>query len=86
MKKTEQQKQIISEAEEAAYRIEETMSSVQCLILGSIISADNDEYTEEQKQEVISRYNEAKETHKYDWCKILEPVDSTGKLAKLFEL
>lgn len=86
MKKTEQQNQIISQAEEAAYQTEETMSSVQCLILGSIISADNDRYTEEQKQEVISRYNEARKANKYDWNYILEPVDNTGKLTKLFEL
>lgn len=86
MKKTEQQKQIISQAEEAAYQIEKTLSSVQCLILGSIISAENDKYTEEQKQNVITRYNEARETNKYDWNYILEPVDNTGKLAELFEL
>lgn len=85
MKKTAQQKQIISQAEEAAYQTEEIMSSVQCLILGAIISADNEEYTEEQKQNVITRYNEAGETNKYDWNYILEPVDDTGKLAELFE-
>ena len=83
---TEQQKQTISQAEEAAYQIEETMSSVHCLILGSIISADNDQYTEEQKQEIITRYNTAKESKDYNWKYILEPVDNTGKLAKLFEL
>lgn len=86
MKKTEQQNQIISQAEEAAYQTEETMSSVQCLILGSIISADNDRYTEEQKQEVISRYNTAKESKDYNWKYILEPVDNTDKLSQLFEL
>lgn len=86
MKKTEQQNQIISQAEKAAYQIEETLSSVQCLILGSIISADNDRYTEEQKQEVISRYNTAKESKDYNWNYILEPVDNTGKLAELFKI
>lgn len=86
MKKTEQQTKTIEKAEEAAYQIKDEMSSVQCLIFASIISADNDKYTEEQKQEVISRYNEAKETNKYDWDKILEPVDNTGKLAELFKL
>lgn len=84
-KKTEQQKQIISEAEEAAYQIKDEMSSVQCLIFASIISADNDKYTEEQKQEVISRYDKSKGLNQ-DWKYVLEPVDSTGKLAKLFEL
>lgn len=86
MTTTEQHNQIISQAEEAAYQTEETMSSVKSLILASIISADNDEYTEEQKQEVITRFNEARKTNKYDWNYILESVDDTGKLAKLFEL
>ena len=48
----------------------------------SIISADNDEYTEEQKQEVISRYELTKDDP--DWQFILEPVDETGRLAELF--
>ena len=84
MKKTEQQNQIIEQAEEAAYQTEKTMTSAQCLILGFIISADNEKYTEEQKQEVIKRYDEARETNKYNWEYILQPVDDTGKLAKLF--
>lgn len=50
------------------------------LLYVSIISADNDEYTEEQKQEVISRHKTSK-----NWDYILEPVDDTGKLAKLFK-
>ena len=86
MKRTEHQNEIISQAEEAAYQTEEAMSSVQCLILGSIISADNGKYTEEQKQEVMSRYNTAKDSKEYDWNYILEPVDPTGKLAELFKL
>lgn len=84
MKKTEQQKQIISQAEEAAYQTEQTITFTQHLLLGFIISADNEKYTEEQKQEVITRYNEARETNKYNWEYILQPVDDTGKLAKLF--
>ena len=82
----EQQKQTISQAEEAAYQTEETMSSVHCLILGSIISADNDQYTEEQKQEIITRYNKAKETKIYDLRYILEPIDETRRLAELFKI
>lgn len=85
MKKTEQQTKTIEKAEEAAYQIKDEMSSVQCLIFASIISADNDKYTEEQKQEVISRYDKSKGLNQ-DWKYVLEPVDSTGKLAKLFEL
>lgn len=37
----------------------------------SIISADNDEYTEETKQEVIRRYHEA---DMKDWSYILDPL------------
>lgn len=51
-------------------------------IFVSIISADNDEYTEDQKQEVISRYELTKDDP--DWRFILEPVDETGRLAELF--
>ena len=85
MKKTEQQTKIIEEAETAAYQIKNDLSSMQCLVFASIISADNDKYTEEQKQEVISRYDKDKGLNQ-DWKYVLEPVDSTGKLAKLFEL
>jgi len=56
------------------------------LVYVSVISADNDEYTEDQKQEVISRYDADKKDfdHK-DWKYIFEPVDDTGRLAKLME-
>lgn len=59
-------------------------NDVKSLILASIISADNDRFTESQKQEVIVRLNEARKTNKYDWDYILEPVDNTNRLAKLF--
>lgn len=85
MKKTEQHSQTISQAEEAAYQIEETKVSLKSLILASVISIDNDEYTEEQKQEVIKRYKN-RDKDNPDWKYILEPVDDTGKLAELFEL
>ena len=84
-KQTEQHSQTISQAEEAAYQIEDEKSSFKCLIYASIISADNDKYTEEQKQEVIRRFNKEKGLNQ-DWNYVLEPVDSTGKLAKLFKL
>lgn len=63
---------------------EAAKNDVKVLVLASIISADNDKYTEEQKQEVITRFNEARKTNKYDWNYILEPVDDTGELEKLF--
>lgn len=65
---------------------EAVKNDVKVLVLASIISADNDEYTEEQKQEVITRFNEARKTNKYDWNYILEPVDDTGRLAELFKI
>lgn len=85
MMKTEQQMKTIEEAEEAAYQIKNDTSSMQYLVFASIISADNDKYTEEQKQEVISRYDKSKGLNQ-DWKYVLEPVDSTGKLAELFKL
>jgi hypothetical protein len=48
----------------------------------SIISAENEEFTEEQKQEVIRRRALTKDDP--DWQFILEPVDETGRLAELF--
>ena len=60
--------------------------AIKCLVYVSIISADNDEYTEDQKQEVIARYNADEEDFDYkNWKFILEPVDPTGKLAELFK-
>ena len=58
------------------------LEELRCFLFVSIISADNDEYTEDQKQEVIRRYELTKDDP--DWQFILEPVDETGKLAKLF--
>lgn len=63
---------------------EAAKNDVKVLVLASIISADNERFTEEQKQEVITRFNAARKTNKYDWDYILEPVDDTGELEKLF--
>ena len=48
----------------------------------SIISEDNEVFTEEQKQDVLRRYELTKDDP--DWQFILEPVDETGRLAELF--
>ena len=53
----------------------------------SIISADNDEFTEDQKQEVIRRFV-LEEDFPFDdknWDFILEPVYKDDKLLKLFK-
>ncbi len=56
-------------------------------IYASIISADNDEFTEDQKQEVIRRFDLEEEVpfDDKDWEFILEPVDKDNKLLKLFK-
>jgi hypothetical protein len=53
----------------------------------SIISADNDEFTEDQKQEVIRRFDLEEDVPFDDknWKFILEPVDKDDKLLKLFK-
>lgn len=54
------------------------------LLFGTIISADNDEFTEEVKQEVIKRHKE--EDHygsiisdQIDWDYVLEPLGEAAK-------
>lgn len=52
--------------------------------LASIISAENDHYTEDQKQEVIYRYELEKEQENPDWEFILEPIGADNKILELF--
>lgn len=47
------------------------------LYFGCIISADNDEFTEEEKQAIIARYKESKD--KENWEYILEPIKDEDK-------
>ena len=61
------------------------MNDVQCLIYASIISADNDRYTEDVKQEVIYRYNLEKNKDHKDWSFILEPIGADNRILELFE-
>lgn len=49
-----------------------TSTEVRNMIFASIISADNDKYSEDAKQEVIHRY---KQPGKRDWQYILEPIN-----------
>lgn len=48
--------------------------SLKYFIFASIISAENDEFTEEVKQEIISRYNPDTPWNECDWEYILEPI------------
>lgn len=50
----------------------EELSSLKCFAFASLISADNDEYTEEVKQEILNRYHK---DGPYDWSYILEPIE-----------
>lgn len=46
-------------------------------VFTSIISADNDEFAEEVKQEIISRYNPDEKWEDHDWEYILDPIKDT---------
>ena len=62
------------------------MNDLQAFVYVSLISADNTEYTEEQKQESMRRYELCGSDK--DWEFILEPFetpDSKNKLVDLFK-
>lgn len=42
--------------------------------IASIISAENEDFTEEVKQAVIKNLDGYKDSEKHDWRKILEPL------------
>lgn len=51
----------------------------------SIISADNDEFTEEVKQEILHRFDENKDINQ-DWEYVLEPIEDVDKRNRLISL
>ena len=53
------------------------MNELQCFIYASIISADNDLYTEEVKQKIMSRLGKNKDNP--DWEYVLEPLGEDAK-------
>ena len=57
---------------------------IKCFTLASIISAENDRYTEDQKQEVIYRYELEKDQESPDWEFILEPIGADNRVLELF--
>lgn len=65
-------------------------NDIRALVYGTLISADNTEYTEEQKQESMRRYDLAaageKNWDKLDWEFILEPFESPDSKNKLVDL
>lgn len=54
-------------------------------LLASIISAENDHYTEDVKQEVTRRYDIERNNDHKDWQFILEPIGADNRLLELFE-
>ena len=49
------------------------MNDVKSLVYASLISAENDQYTEDQKQESMYRFELEKTAPEPDWEFILEP-------------
>lgn len=60
--------------------------SLKYFVFASIISADNDEFTEEVKQEIIRRYNPDEKWEDHDWRHILEPIKDSDKIDKLVSI
>jgi hypothetical protein len=54
---------------------------MKCFVLGSVISADNDEFTEEEKQGVIARMKDFGLDQ--DWVYVLQPIKDEEKREKL---
>ena len=60
--------------------------SLKYFVFASIISADNDEFTEEVKQEIIRRYNPDEKWEDHDWKHILEPIGDEEKINRLVNI
>ncbi len=60
--------------------------SLKYFVFASIISADNDEFTEEVKQEIIRRYDPDEKWEDHDWRHILEPIKDSDKIDKLVSI
>lgn len=67
---------------------QEEAAQLKNFLFVSLISADNEEYPEEVKQEIIKRYDEhfIKDAPKMNWRYILEPLgEDAHKYVKLME-
>lgn len=63
---------------------QERAAMLKDMLFVSIISADNDAYDEDTKQDILRRYEENKNDP--DWWYIFEPLgEERGKYAKLME-
>ena len=55
-------------------------------ILGSLISADNDEYPEEVKQDIIKRFSTEKRKQNICWEYVFEPLgDDAEKYVRIMK-
>lgn len=61
------------------------MDNIKALAYASLISADNDRYTEDQKQESMYRYELEKTATEPDWEFILEPFGVDNRIIDLFK-
>jgi len=64
----------------------EQKGDIKWLIYGSLISADNPQYTEEQKQESMRRFELSKSLDEIDWEFVLEPFEDGKGVNKLVDL
>ena len=61
------------------------MDNIKALAYASLIYADNDRYTEDQKQESMYRYELEKTATEPDWEFILEPFGVDNRIIDLFK-
>lgn len=61
------------------------MTELSNFLFVSIISADNDRYPEDIKQEILRRYDLCKEHGTLDWEYILEELEDKDRYIKIFE-
>ena len=64
--------------------MEQEVNDIKALVYASLISADNDRYPEDVKQESMYRYRLEKDNENIDWEFILEPFGADNKLLELF--
>ena len=61
-----------------------TKTEVKMLTLASVISADNEHLPEHTKQEIMSRYDEWKDSP--NWAYIFDPIDHKEQRERLIDL
>lgn len=64
--------------------MEQEINDIKYLVYASLISADNDKYPEDVKQESMYRYKLEKDNDEIDWAFVLEPFGADNRLLELF--